>query len=119
MGVLLVFAGDHKQFVDWMFHRQRQDGGYLRAAREVSEERHLVGVHADEVEDVVLIGTYTENPVWDGDEYRRLMFEAEELGLDWARRPHEDWQRVINAPSPEMMAEARATLQRVERDLDG
>lgn len=117
MGVVLIFAGDHRQFVEWVSHRQRS-GAASAPPREILFEEQLRGVSPDEVDGVFLVGTYTDNRAWDSDAYRYLMAEGAELGKSWARNEAEDWQRIRNAPTPEAMAEARAGLQQLERELE-
>lgn len=85
MGVTLVIAGNHQQFVEWsrLVYGERGAWPGSLPPREMSKVEDFWGFHAEEVGFLHLIGTYWENPVWGSEPYRTLM--------DWGLTEAKPW----------------------------
>ena len=114
---MLAFAGNHRQFTDWLA-TQRGNANATRA-REITREEQLRGVSAEDVEFIWFIGTYAQhNPAWRSAPYERLMGEGLALGKPWAIDEVEDLRRAYSKPvPPAQMAVTRRRLQELERQL--
>lgn len=119
MGITLVFAGNHRQFMHWV--REQLDRGNTDAsrARVILNEEHLRGIHGGDVDDLHLVGTYAkDNNAWMSDHYEILMNDGMNAGKPWARDVREDLRRAYDPPvPPEKMAATRASLEQMEREL--
>lgn len=97
----LVLAGSHQQFLSWLAEGGRPPGEY----RPVQHDTALHAVSALHVEELHLVGTYWESPVWGGEAYAALMRDGLRAGKSWAADWNTDWRRAEAAQQSLRMTE--------------
>lgn len=119
MGITLVFAGNHRQFVHWVRDEMTRGNVDASRAREILLEHHLRGISGADVDEIHYVGTYAkDNSVWMTPSYEMLMVEGRSFGKPWAVDEQEDIRRAYEVPvPPEQMAAVRYRLQEIERRL--
>ena len=120
MGLVLVLAGNHQQFIGWleMVYAKRARVG--DPPRHVDRPDHLWGVDAEAVDAFHQVGTYWQNPAWGSEPYLQLHREGHAIGKAWAMSWELDWRkanRLRKPVTPEEVDAARAALAWVEREL--
>jgi hypothetical protein len=121
VGIVLVLAGNHRQYLDWvrMVYGVRSP---MWPARRVQSPRDLLGISAADVDAFHQVGTYWENPEWGSGFYGALMAEGVALGKAWAMPWDEDYRRaaMLRKPvTPQQIEQARSGLVELIERLDG
>lgn len=106
----LVLAGSHPQYVAWL---GRGRGNEVRSPadyRAVRSPEQLRGIHARDVDDLIQLGSYWENPAWGSETYKALMAYGVELDQHWAMPWEVDWARAesLRSHKPPTAAELAA-----------
>jgi hypothetical protein len=117
---VLVIAGNHGQFTDWLhlvYGRDRTPG---TPPRYVHDADGLFGYQAEDIDAFHQVGEYWLHPAWGSDVYCDLMDAGVQAGKPWAMDWVGDWRRAqaLRDPvTPEEMEQARVGLTRLEREL--
>lgn len=120
MGMVLVLAGNHHQFMGWleMVYAKRARAG--DPPRFTDRPEHLLGIRAEDVDAFHQVGTYWQNPLWGTEPYHEIHRDGMEAGKAWAMRWDLDWrkaERLRKPVTPEEIDAARAALASIEREL--
>ena len=113
MGLVLVLAGSHSQYLDWMRNVYGRAARVRSAPRLVARPEDLYGVSADGIDAFHQVGTYWENPAWGCDEYGVLMEEGLHANKAWAMSWTTDFTKACALREPvttEQFMDARRRL---------
>lgn len=122
MGLTLVLAGNHRQFLGWVHnvYGRRGSSPGLPPPRYVSKPEDLWLIPVEDVDNLHQVGTYWENPLWGSEDYSTYMGLGVAEGKHWAMTPQDDWRKAENfrqPVTPEQMENARRRLLALEREL--
>jgi hypothetical protein len=119
VGITLVFAGNHRQYMQWVRDRMARGDTNASRARNILTSDQLRGFRGDDVDEVHLVGTYArDNEAWMSPYYEMLMADGRAAGKPWAMDETEDLRKAYEVPvPPEKMAATRARLEQMEREL--
>lgn len=120
MGLVLVLAGSHLQYLDWIRNVYGRAARVRAAPRFVSKPEDLYGLRAADIDAFHQVGTYWNNPTWGSEQYGLLMEEGEFANKAWAMSWATDFLRAsaLRDPvTPEQLMDARRRLAALIGDL--